>query len=53
MYGVYVWDKLILKCKTAIEAYESALYAYEETGLFYEVRLIKDNVVLDMQVKTK
>ncbi|QJI52373.1 hypothetical protein [Psychrobacillus phage Perkons] len=38
MYGIYLDGMLMEKYGTPEEAYESAQFAYEESGLFHEVR---------------
>ncbi len=38
-YGVFLNGYLVSKYDTPLEAYESALLAYNETGTFHEVKL--------------
>jgi hypothetical protein len=37
-YGIYLDGMLMEKFDTPEEAYEAAQFAYEETGLFHEVK---------------
>lgn len=40
-YGIKLDGLLLEKCDTPEEAYENAKFAYEETGLFHEVVLVR------------
>jgi hypothetical protein len=39
-YGIFLDGLLLEKFDTPEEAYDSAKFAYEETGLFHEVRTV-------------
>jgi hypothetical protein len=38
LYGIYLDGMLMERFETPEEAYEAATFAYEETGLFHEVK---------------
>lgn len=42
-YGVYLGGSLLVPYNTPKEAYEYAKFVYEETGVFHEVREIKES----------
>jgi len=39
-YGIFLDGMLMEKFDTPEEAYEAGQFAYEETGLFHEVRIV-------------
>ncbi|GIN22587.1 hypothetical protein [Siminovitchia fordii] len=46
-FGVYLHGQLLAPYDTPEKAYKSAMFAYEETGLFHEVREIRQASKLD------
>lgn len=39
-YGLKINGNLVEKFSTPVEAYQAALFAYQETGVFHEVVLV-------------
>jgi len=42
MYGIKVGEMILETFYTPLEAYEAAMFAYQETGVFHEVVAIAD-----------